>query len=397
MTGPIRWLERARITNYRSISQVEVAFSPLTILIGPNGSGKSNLLDALSFLADAVATTPYQALDRRGGLGEVLRRVPDQQRSFSIDVDVVCPWTPAPEGWARGTYGFEIARSERRGQRPLEVVRESCSLTWQGRTESFEVRRGIVSHPGNPLHQSRLEADRLYLPTASALPNLAPLFGQLRSMVLYTLDVPTLRQPQPEAEGVALGSRGEHLPDVLGQLAVEDPAAKQRLDEYLAAIVPGFLGIDRGFAGGYVTLEGRQRFGSAEAVFGGDALSEGTVRAAGVLAALFQLWVRDRLISLVALEEPELALHPAAAGVLFDALTEASSRVQVVATSQSADLLDRDDIDPDQVRAVVNREGLTEIGELDPISLRMLDDRRLTLGELMRANQISPRQVARAG
>jgi predicted ATPase len=123
-------------------------------------------------------------------------------------------------------------------------------------------------------------------------------------------------------------------------------------------------------------------------------MSDGTIRAAGVLAALFQPSVLHGGTSLVGIEEPELALHPAAAGALFDALTEASERVQVIATSQSADLLDRDDIGPAAIRAVRYDAGRTEIGELDDASARILAGRRSTLGELMRGNQLDPKRVA---
>ena len=40
------------------------------------------------------------------------------------------------------------------------------------------------------------------------------------------------------------------------------------------------------------------------------------------------------------IEEPELALHPAAAGVLIDSLREAADTAQVLVTSHSPDLLD---------------------------------------------------------
>ena len=108
------------------------------------------------------------------------------------------------------------------------------------------------------------------------------------------------------------------------------------------------------------------------------------------LAALFQPDVVNGRIPLVGIEEPEIALHPAAAGVLFDALTEASQRVQVVATSQSPDLLDRDDLDVAAVRAVSMEHGLTTIGEVDEASRSIVKDKLYTLGQLMRGNQISP-------
>lgn len=53
----------------------------------------------------------------------------------------------------------------------------------------------------------------------------------------------------------------------------------------------------------------------------------------------------DGRIRLVGLGEPESTLHPGAASALFDAISEASKRVQVVATSHSADLLDHNDLD----------------------------------------------------
>ncbi len=120
-------------------------------------------------------------------------------------------------------------------------------------------------------------------------------------------------------------------------------------------------------------------------------MSDGTIRAAAVLAALFQPATRDGRVSLVGIEEPEIALHPAAAGVLFDALTEASEHVQVLATTQSADLLDRDDLDVSIIRPVVMRDGLTVIGEVDDASREIVEKKLYTLGELMRGSQLAPK------
>jgi predicted ATP-dependent endonuclease of OLD family len=95
-------------------------------------------------------------------------------------------------------------------------------------------------------------------------------------------------------------------------------------------------------------------------------------------------------MALVGIEEPEIALHPAAAGVLFDALTEASEQVQVLVTTQSPDLLDRDDLDVSAVRAVSMEDGVTRIGDVDRASQRIVAEKLYTLGELMRGNQLSP-------
>jgi predicted ATPase len=135
------------------------------------------------------------------------------------------------------------------------------------------------------------------------------------------------------------------LGDVLASLAAENPVAKARIDAYMSAIMQDATAVEGHRTGGYMTVSLRTSVHDHVAQFGSLSMSGGTIRAAAVFAALFQPESFDGRMPLIGIEEPELALHPAAAGVLFDALTEASDHVQVIATSQSADLLDREDLD----------------------------------------------------
>jgi predicted ATPase len=413
---PVPFISRVRLKNYKSIAECDVRLGPLTILIGPNGTGKSNFLDALAFLARALQTTPYEATEERGGLGEILRRVPQGTDSFSISLEVTVPWGLGHEQAATGVYEVEIGSPRRRGSRPLEVIRETCVPPLGQRASSWQAEYGAVRGGSRDVPVAGVEPDRLYLPVAGALLALsnpeasiepvsipAPftaLLGGLSGMRFYNFGLDELRRLQLQSVGAALGSRGEHLPDVLDALEEEQRGYKERLDAYLRAVVPDVTGIDSWFAGEsggrYVTAMLRVPTGSGgpDIVFRPSAMSDGTIRAAAVLAALFQPGVRDGRIQLVGIEEPEIALHPAAAGVLYDALTEASEHVQVVATSQSPDLLDRDDLDVSSVRAVSMEHGLTVIGEVDEASRQIVKDKLYTLGELMRSNQIVPEPTA---
>jgi predicted ATPase len=118
-------------------------------------------------------------------------------------------------------------------------------------------------------------------------------------------------------------------------------------------------------------------------------MSDGTLRALGVLVALFQ-GNGDASRRLVGIEEPELALHPAAAGILTDSLQDASEHAQVFVTSHSPDLLDNESIPDESILAVVAEQGETQLGPLDDAGRSALRDHLYTAGELLRMDQLRP-------
>lgn len=58
-------LHRVRIQNFKSLVDVDVELSPVTVLIGKSGTGKSNFFEALQFLRDTIAAgNPRQKLQQ---------------------------------------------------------------------------------------------------------------------------------------------------------------------------------------------------------------------------------------------------------------------------------------------------------------------------------------------
>ncbi|MEU4406816.1 AAA family ATPase [Streptosporangium sp. NPDC023963] len=373
-----------KVENYKSIASCDVTFTPLLVLLGPNAAGKSNFLDVLRFVVDALETTPADALMRRGGLDEVSRR---GQKGFGVLLEFVVQPDEEP---LSVTYSFTIGRDPA-GHRPLLVLGEQCFVRGIQPRSSFEEVSFVMTHGFfNQTGDGGIEPDRLYLPLAATRGVFSEVYRGLRRMLFYHLDAGLMRQVQSRSAGATLDDAGRRLGSVLGVLAQRYPAFKARVDDYMGAIVPGTVSVDQRLLDTYSTVELLTRHADRERVFGPEAMSEGTLRAAGLLAALFQPAVLEGEATLLGIEEPETSLHPAAAGVLFDALSEASEHVQVVVTTQSADLLDRDDFDPASVRVVTMTDGLTTIGEIDDVSRRLVDDRRATIGELMRGNQLRP-------
>lgn len=177
----------------------------------------------------------------------------------------------------------------------------------------------------------------------------------------------------------------------------DNPQVKQRIEEYLGKIVPGVYGVDVKNMGPKDTLEFRQAVAGSQSPwrFLAANMSDGTLRALGILVALFQSAdSTEPRVPLVGIEEPEVALHPAAAGTLLDSLREAARETQVIVTSHSPDLLDDEDLDVDSILAVVAQDGTTGIGPVDAASRSALRDHLYTAGELLRQAQLASDPVA---
>lgn len=380
------FVRRVRASSYRSIADCDVTLGPLTVLLGFNASGKSNFLDVLRFVADALESSPAQAADRRGGLDTLLHHTPaGAADSFAIRLDLALA-LPQVEDEVPATYGFEIGRDPD-GTAPLRVLRED----------------GEIHLPDGPLRlplAAAKQTARLRLPASTIDPDSPQgiLEANLRAMRFYELDTAALSGlDEPSTRPPYLGPAGQHLGHVLGYLAADNPAGKERVDAYLSALVPGALGMDERREGRYSTVLARFQAGDdgGTEVFLREAISEGTLRAAGVLAALYQPNVDG--VPLVGIEEPETALHPAGVGALYEALDDASTRTQVIVTSQSSDLLDNDQVRLEHLRAVVNIDGVTRVGEVDAGGRAVVEKGLMSISELHRSGQMQPDRPTAAG
>ncbi len=373
-----------KVKNFKSIGGCDVRLAPLTFLTGPNGSGKSNFLDALRFAADSLRTSLDHALRDRGGIAEVRRRSGGHPTHFGIRLDFRL------RDGASGHYAFLVGARQHGGH---EVQREECLIRRPGLlgADEFVVENGeLRSAPLGPAPSP----DRLYLGNVSGLPQFRPIYDALSNMGFYNLNPDSIRDLQSPAPGRLLSRDGSNLASVLDQLAKLNPEIKKRIEEYLAAVVPGVQGVDAKAIGPKETLLFRQLVAGSNDPwrFLAANMSDGTLRALGVLVALFQS-ARPAAappVSLVGIEEPELALHPAAAAVLLDGLREASEHTQVLVTSHSPDLLDNPSIEANSILAVYSESGNTQIAPLDDKTRDVLRRRLYTAGELLRMDQMRP-------
>ena len=383
-TTDSRTITRVALRNYKSIAACDVELAPLTILVGPNGAGKSNFLDALQFTAQALRFSLDHALRERGGVNEVRRRSRGHPNHFGVRLSLRLP---EAVGW----YAFEV------GARPkgrYVVRKEECIVRSTDRERSgyFIVENGRITTTSFH-HPPVASSDRLYLMQVAGYPAFRPVYDALAGMGFYNFHPEQIRELQSPDPGDLLKSDGSNIASVLANLKSGSPGAAVRVGEYLSKVVPGTVGTEPKIVGPKLTIEFRQEVRGDRHPwrFLANNVSDGTLRVLGVLVALYQgAGMESVNAMLVGIEEPEGALHPAAAGVLTDVLLEASERVQVVVTSHSADLLDRDTIPLESILAVVSENGETRLAPLDDAGRTMLRDHLFTAGELLRLDQLTP-------
>ena len=381
------FLHRVKLRNYRSIGACDVQLGRLCFLVGPNGSGKSNFVDALRLVGDGLNRSLDHALRDRGGIGEVRRRSSGHPTHFAIRLEF-------ENAEMKGHYAFEVGAA---ANGAWTVKREECHvlptadlLRYPDGVE-FSVVSGAVQRFSATLGVAPpASADRLFLVNAAGHHPFRMVFDALSHMGFYNLNTDVMRQLQPPDPAHLLHRDGGNLASCLARLA-GDPARKQRLLEYLGRVVPGVVDVEPVAFGNLETVEFRQQVQGAKDSwrFRAHNMSDGTLRALGVLLALLQKG-NGHPVTLIAVEEPEAALHPAAAGILLDALREASASTQVIATSHSAELLDSKDLPEDSLLAVVAEANETRIGPIDEVGRESLRERLYTAGELLRMSQLTP-------
>ena len=376
-------ITRVVALNYKSVGACDVTLAPLAVIVGRNGAGKSNFLDVLHFAADALYRSVDHALRGRGGFVEVCHRMRRPLDQFGIRLDFqltgACGW-----------YAFTIGG---RADGSYVVRREECRVSSKGSDEEafFQMENGrcIATSLASP---PMTDNEVLYLTRASSAPEFREAYRALCDMSFYHIDPHKLGGFHVPSGERMLARDGSNAAGVLANMKSRTPEILERITEYLGTVVPEITDVDSIVVGNRRALEFRcaMRGATSEERYFADNMSDGTLHVLGVLLALFQSADVAGSAHVVGIEEPETALHPDAAGVLTDVLLDASQRVQVIVTTHSADLLDRESVPVDSILPVVAAYGESKIGPIDEVGRSVLREGTFTAGELLRIDQLHP-------
>lgn len=355
---------------------IDLGLNPLNVLIGANGSGKSNLLEVLALLRSAPTDLPAPVKEV-GGIGEWLWKGKGSPGRASIEVTL--------DGGADQpliSHGLTIGEH---GQR-FELVDEWIErLTGDGDDVGFyyQFNRGnpeLAGEDGAPraLKRKSLNPEESILSQLrdpEIYPVLFRLQEQYRQIRLYRNwsfgpAAPWRREQSTHARSDYLNDGGENLVPVLFNL---HSRIRPELIDSLRKLFDGIEDLAFGLGGGNVEMflkEGGREIPASR-------LSDGTLRYLALLAIL----LHPDPPPLIALEEPELGLHPDVVPHVADLLVRASERTQLVVTTHSRMLVDALSEHPSSVVVCEQEGGESRFRRLDGESLRAWLD-QYSLGTL---------------
>jgi predicted ATPase len=342
---------RLDVEGYRSLRKVTWEPGDLNILIGPNGSGKTNVLKLLELISVSARGGLGEHVLREGGIAALLWDQRAEAVSIRMETSPVEPGRDA----ARDSLTYQLELRRLGTTSSYLISRESLANFWKVKLglseqpfkflERDSVRVTVFDEEQRHLVQrEEVPAEESVLSVAAG-PYLDNRFVTafkkgLASWAIYQgLDTgrdAVIRRPVITRYETRVASDGRNLVSVLHTLYARNRDFRDEIHRGMKAAFGEaferleFAPVAEQLVQLVVWFRGLKGIRSAAD------LSDGTLRFLFLLAIL----ANPEPPALIAVEEPEIGLHPAMLPIVAEFATDAANRTQVILTTHSPELLD---------------------------------------------------------
>lgn len=375
------YIKELSISNFKSIKDASINFSPLGMIVGANAAGKSNLINVLRFIQDIVCDGIENAVALQGGMtyltnaclpkghpieiGFVLdlseetwiRRISSKEYSFMpVELNYNFRLLPHKRGSGyRIAYDylkltFELVEIQQGNQRANRYQRtgDYCSYVYEKKSIQSSVQMRVECSKDNicsELQESILNDHTLSFFTFFAnedqkelmlnmLPILLPSKFNPDSFIrIFDFDPRELKKPSSMSSARSLAEDGSNLALVLQNIL---RTKENRIK--LTTILNGFLpfidsvsietNLDKSCSYKITETYSKRSFYA-------NFLSDGTV---SIIALIVALYFEEKS-NIIVLEEPERNIHPKLLANLLTCAEEISTEKQVIITTHNPEFL----------------------------------------------------------
>ena len=360
-------INRIKIKGYKSIKSLDLELKPINILIGSNGVGKSNFLSFFKLVNNIYDKRLQNFVAKQGGADNLLHfgnKVTDAiygKLSFIKEID----------SDLNNVYYFDLFSDT---QNNLIIGKEASGFkisNWQDDITNYfyatDIKESLIK--GSSTFRDKFISD------------------YLSSMKIFhfhdTAENSPLRSSSQIDDNRFLKENGSNLPSFLYYLQEKHTKSFNRIEKTIKSIAPYFekfeLAPDR-LNESIIKLEWRE-VNQFENYFNASHLSDGTLR----FIALATLLMQPDLPEVIIIDEPELGLHPFAINKLAALISKASTKSQVIISTQSVNLVDN--FETDEIITVDREDNASVFNRLESQNLNSwLSD--YTIGDLWQKNVI---------
>ncbi|MEI7867948.1 MAG: AAA family ATPase [Candidatus Methylumidiphilus sp.] len=318
-------LLQIELAGFKSISSLSLDLRDINVLIGANGSGKSNLISFFRLLNSLCTMSLQEFIGLAGGANSHLyfgvRQTPLMEGKLTFSSNT-------------GKYLYHLRLAHGAGDR-LVFLEESIQFYQNYRSQKtapiFSLGAG---HFESLLPSAKSTVEDKPLPPKIALSILGSLRGWQVFQFHDTSAKARIKQSGYIGDNKFLHADAGNLAAFLLYLRETAQDNYQDIVKTIQRVLPSFKDfvLEPHETARTVILNWHPIFG--DEVFGSHQLSDGSLR----FMALCTLLLQPKLPSLILLDEPELGLHPYSIELLAGLIRSASTKTQIILSTQSVTL-----------------------------------------------------------